>query len=57
MTRAGITAILVFWAVSALYFVQPFTGSFALVAIPAALLAALAFAVLLRAPPTPKDDP
>jgi hypothetical protein len=53
LTRAALAAILVFWALCSLFFVQPFTGSFALVALPAAAIAAIVFVVLRGRPGAP----
>lgn len=43
LTRATATALLVFWALCALFFMQPFTGQFIFVALPAAAIAAGVF--------------
>ncbi len=45
LTRSTVIAVMVFWAVCLLYFWQPFTGLFLIVAGIAAALALLAFAI------------
>src|SRR5687767_14182394 len=56
MARAGLAAVLVFWALASLFFVQPFTGAFLLVAIPAAVVAMLVFVAVRSRPPAADVD-
>lgn len=57
ITRAALVAILVFWGLCSLFFVQPFTGWFLMVAIPAAIVAGIVFLVLRSRPQAPDEGP
>lgn len=55
--RAGALACAMFLALCGVFFIQPFTGSFLLMALPAAVIATLAFfAVRPASPPKPGAD-
>jgi LPXTG-motif cell wall-anchored protein len=51
IVRAALVAIVVFWALCALFFVQPFTGQFLFFVLPAAGVAAGVFLALRSQPP------
>ena len=58
LTRAALVAIAVFWGICALFFVQPFTGWFLMVAIPAAIIAGAVFLGMRpRSPTDPRPEP